>query len=49
MHLAGRAVPERETDQHKIDQRLKQIAFGKNTLGYTNYLRDVPKCVFCFL
>lgn len=33
----------RETDRHKLDQRQKQIDFGKNTLGYAAYLRDIPR------
>ena len=27
----------------RIQQRLKMIQFGKNTLGYTNYLKQVPR------
>lgn len=36
-------MPDRETDQAKIQQRLKQIGFGKNTVGYDNYIRAVPE------
>eukprot|EP01012_Entosiphon_sulcatum_P032595 TRINITY_DN41435_c0_g1_i1.p1 TRINITY_DN41435_c0_g1~~TRINITY_DN41435_c0_g1_i1.p1 ORF type:complete len:265 (+),score=30.80 TRINITY_DN41435_c0_g1_i1:50-844(+) len=32
-----------ETDPHKISQRMKQIFFGKNTIGYHMYLQQVPK------
>lgn len=44
-HAAARGVRvPRETDRHKLDQRQKQIDFGKNTLGYAAYLRDIPRC-----
>lgn len=32
-----------ETDQHKIDQRQKQIDYGKNTLGYDRYSASVRR------
>lgn len=32
-----------ETDQHRLEQREKQIQFGKSTLGYQRYLAAVPK------
>lgn len=32
-----------ETDAHRLAQRQKQVDFGKNTLGYQMYLRQVPK------
>lgn len=32
-----------ETDPHRLDQRRKQIAFGKNTVGYIRYTTAVPK------
>ena len=32
-----------ETDPTKIQSRLKQIQFGKNTIGYDNYIAAVPK------
>lgn len=32
-----------ELDEHKIQQRLKQIGFGKSTKGYENYLTLVSK------
>jgi len=32
-----------ETDEHKINQRAKQIGYGKSTAGYANYVRLVPK------
>ena len=34
---------ERETDPRRLSQRRKEIAYGKNTLGYERYLRLVPK------
>jgi hypothetical protein len=37
------SVEERETDATRIQARLKQIACGKNTLGYDNYTQQVPK------
>ena len=39
-----RVSEEKETDQTKVSQRLKQIRYGKNTLGYDNYTRAVQKC-----
>ena len=32
-----------ETDVRKLEQRQKQIDFGKNTLGYSRYVRVVPR------
>ena len=32
----------KETDPKKIESRYKQISFGKNTIGYDNYLAAVP-------
>lgn len=32
-----------ETNEHRIEMRQKQIQFGKNTIGYDNYLAAVPK------
>ena len=32
-----------ETDERKIENRMKQILFGKNTIGYDNYISAVPK------
>ena len=34
---------EKETDPRRPSQRRKEIAYGKNTLGYERYLRMVPK------
>ena len=34
----------RETDTHRLEQRQRQITYGKNTLGYANYRKAVPKC-----
>ncbi|EIE19396.1 hypothetical protein COCSUDRAFT_44731 [Coccomyxa subellipsoidea C-169] len=33
----------RETDPHRLEQRLRQITYGKNTLGYASYTKAVPK------
>jgi len=33
----------RETDEKKIASRQKQVDYGKNTLGYENYLKQVPR------
>lgn len=32
-----------ETSEHKLETRMKQIQFGKNTIGYDNYLAAIPK------
>jgi hypothetical protein len=40
---AGEAGAEREDDEAKAAARMKQIAFGKNTLGYDAYIAAVPK------
>ena len=29
--------------QKRLDQRLRMIQYGKNTIGYDEYLRQVPK------
>jgi hypothetical protein len=39
----GSGEPERETDPARLAQRQKQIAFGKNTEAYKNYVQLVPK------
>jgi len=33
----------REKDEHRLQQRQKQIEFGKNTIGYDNYTKKIPK------
>ncbi len=32
--------------QHRMQQRKAAIDKGKNTIGYTNYTRAVPRCVW---
>jgi histone RNA hairpin-binding protein len=32
-----------EADPVRLAQRQKQIDYGKNTLGYVNYLKAVPR------
>ena len=40
-----RFATEQETNQHRLDQRQRQIDYGKNTIGYDNYCRVVPRHV----
>ena len=39
-----RAAPQ-EFDVHRLNQRQRQIEFGKNTLGYERYIETVPRLV----
>jgi hypothetical protein len=32
-----------EEDPRKLETRQRQIQFGKNTIGYDNYISAVPK------
>lgn len=42
---AGDAEEEFETDPKRLVARQKQVDYGKNTIGYENYLKAVPKYV----
>ena len=33
----------RETDTHRLEQRQRQVSYGKNTLGYANYCKGRPQ------
>ena len=39
----NKSCREKESDENRIKQRLKQIQFGKNTLGYENYTNAIKK------
>ena len=38
-------APTREEDPRRLEVRLKQIQYGKNTVGYDNYIAAIPKYV----
>ena len=45
-HAAGlrtRPPKAKETDPRRLETRQKQISFGKNTIGYSEYRKAVPK------
>jgi len=33
----------KESDEHRLSQRQKQIDYGKNTVGYENFVKLIPK------
>ena len=37
------ALGPQSVDAHRLNQRQKQVDFGKNTLGYERYLELVPR------
>ena len=41
--LGVKTESDREYDETRIQARLKQIGFGKNTVAYDNYTSKVPK------
>ena len=41
------SATEAAAEEHRLKQRLRQISFGRNTLGYTKYLALVPKHTRC--
>jgi hypothetical protein len=41
--VEARDPVDRESDPRRLEQRLKQVDFGKNTIGYDNYSEAVPR------
>ena len=35
---------ELELDEHRLEQRIKQIAYGENTRGYQNFMKALERC-----
>jgi len=41
--LKDRKEKPKESDEHRLSQRQKQIDYGKNTVGYENFIKLIPK------